>query len=271
MIAEMTRIEELAESIALSVGGDPVTDLDAILRSEGLTISSNDYGPGFDGMLEYADRHFHIYCNLHRSNTIDSGRARFTIGHEFGHFFIDEHRRGLMAGTFPKHASRSEFQSRNRLEAEADHFASALLMPRSLFKKHARKIALGIDGVLKLTRLFKTSLAATAIRFVQTSDVACAIARWPATGNPWMAVSPSLYAAGAKFLAADRGSLAADSATALALAKPYGHCEVKGTVATAWFRKTGPFVWSESIMIEEAVSLGSAGAITFLHPLPGSA
>ena len=41
---------------------------------------------------------WHIYCNLDCVGQKDSPRARFTLAHELGHYYIDEHRNALVAG-----------------------------------------------------------------------------------------------------------------------------------------------------------------------------
>lgn len=58
---------------------------------------------------------------------------RFTLAHELGHYFIDQHRRGLEEGKVRSHGSVVEFESELPIEQEADTFAASLLMPRERF------------------------------------------------------------------------------------------------------------------------------------------
>src|SRR5689334_23997225 len=70
--------------------------------SEIYTLSLHDalpichYGNCFDGLLEYEAGEFHVYCNVDRGNIPGGARARFTLAHELGHYFIDEHRIALI-------------------------------------------------------------------------------------------------------------------------------------------------------------------------------
>jgi Zn-dependent peptidase ImmA (M78 family) len=258
-------IEELAEAVANDAGAGPVTDIEQILSSEGITVSTNDYGDHFDGMLEYSDGRFHIYCNLHRSVSRDSGRARFTLGHELGHYFIDEHREGLLNGSFPQHASHSDYQTTNPVERQADTFAANLLLPKQRFLAKLKRVAFSIDGIRSLAALFQTSLSSTAIRYVQLSPRPCAVVRWTAGKVTWMSASEELEQGGLRWVIASQATLPKDSATARALATSYGYREQQGTVASAWFSPRGPLVWKNAILIEQAFALGNLNALTFLY------
>ncbi len=95
-----------------------------IAAAKAITVSFGRYGDAFDGMLEHRAGRFHIYANLQRLLREDSPRARFTLGHELGHYYIDEHRNALTAGAVPAHRSGSEYESRLLPEQEADCFAA---------------------------------------------------------------------------------------------------------------------------------------------------
>ena len=73
------------------------------------------------------------------------------------------------------HESRSGFISGNRYERQADHFASALLMPGKLFKREVNRAGRGFAAIEKLARDFQTSITATAIRFTKFTDDAVAV------------------------------------------------------------------------------------------------
>src|SRR5207247_1657430 len=104
------------------------------------------YGDAFDGLLEHRSGRFHVYANLDRVEREDSPRARFTLAHELGHYFIDEHRNALAAGLALSHPSFCDFESDLPVEKEADHFASNLLMPAKGFRKLAARAPLGLEG-----------------------------------------------------------------------------------------------------------------------------
>src|SRR6266536_585035 len=88
-----TRIEEiaeLAEAVADEYFPDRKIDPAAIAKAKKITLSFGNYENAFDGLLEYRQGRFHIFANLDRIENADSPRARFTLGHELGHYFIDE-------------------------------------------------------------------------------------------------------------------------------------------------------------------------------------
>jgi hypothetical protein len=62
----------------------------------------------------------------------DSGRRRFAIAHEIGHFVLHPERRRLESGGAVNEAGRRE-------EREADAFAAELLMPEHLVREAVRE------------------------------------------------------------------------------------------------------------------------------------
>ena len=136
-LARAGQIAELAEAVADEHCPALPVDPAKIARAKRITISFGDYGEHtFDGLLEHLDRRHHIYCNTQRVGDPAGPRARFTLAHELGHFFIDEHRRSLEAGIDP-HPSQCEYESPILAEQEADMFAANLLMPARRFEEAA--------------------------------------------------------------------------------------------------------------------------------------
>jgi Zn-dependent peptidase ImmA (M78 family) len=93
---------------------------------------------------------------------MNSGRRRFTIAHEIGHYMLHP-REGL-----DREDSAANFTLWNNLgeEAEANVFAAELLMPELLFRPRAAK---GVPGFALIDRLaadFSTSVMATAFQYV---------------------------------------------------------------------------------------------------------
>jgi len=69
--------------------------LNKIAEEEGLRVIYDDYGRNtFDGMTWYEpdQDQFFIHINIARGNRENSSKARFTLAHELGHYFIDHHR-----------------------------------------------------------------------------------------------------------------------------------------------------------------------------------
>ncbi len=243
-----------------------------ILDDNEITISYGCYSSAFDGMLEHRSQRFHIYCNLDRVDTADSPRARFTVAHELGHFFIDDHRNALKSGASP-HGSRSEFESTLLVEREADHFASYLLMPTAQFLKVARMHRRGIAGIQGIAKHFGASVTASAIRYAKAEIVPCVVIKWSATGFQWPWISTEPFRARLRTVQKNLNALPHDCPTRIALsgAQPpqCGYFEA-GTIASCWF----PFLSSSDsrniILMEQAIQLGRFGALTFLFPVDSS-
>lgn len=161
-------IKELAEYIALE-HNDIKTPLDKIIKSENLNVFYDDYGNAFDGVIIY-DSEFYIHINTKRGNKIDSPRGRFTLAHELGHYFIDNHRNGLKSGQLEPHPSRNNEDMQQKIEREADYFASCLLMPEKRFSKDCFKRKFNFSTIEELSKKYNVSLTACAIRFADIGN-----------------------------------------------------------------------------------------------------
>lgn len=158
-------INELASEIADIFS--PVNRIEPELIAEkvGITFSYGNYGiNSFDGMLEHRFGRFHIYINKDQHDNIFSDRARFTFAHELGHYFIDEHRNSLASG-ISSHCSYSGFKSKNKIERQADYFASCLLLPEKRVKKYCSRKKFSFSIIEELSRKFGISFSATSLRF----------------------------------------------------------------------------------------------------------
>ena len=162
--SSLLHIKNLAESIALEFS-EVVTPLDKIIEEEGLELFYDSYGDTFDGMTIYDSPHFFIHANTFRGNKLGTTRARFTIAHELGHYFLDNHRLGLMRGLLVPHISRNNEEAHAKIEREADYFASCLLMPESQFKAFVQRKKFDIQLLKAIADYFQVSLTAAAIRF----------------------------------------------------------------------------------------------------------
>lgn len=126
---------------------------------------------GVSGMLIRLGENYGIAYATHIDS---SGFQRFSIAHELGHYFLPGHLEAVF-GSADIHHSRAGFESGDRYELEADHFAAALLMPKALFKTAMRKAGEGVAAIVKLADICDTSLPATAIRYTQLTGDPMAI------------------------------------------------------------------------------------------------
>jgi hypothetical protein len=96
-------------------------------------------------------------------------RKRFSIAHELGHFILGH------GYSIPLVCSASDMlNNQPGQEAEANHFAAELLLPKKLFKDRCDVKEVTFAPVQKLAEEFATSRTATAIRFVRFCPKPCA-------------------------------------------------------------------------------------------------
>ncbi|MDO9529373.1 MAG: ImmA/IrrE family metallo-endopeptidase [Syntrophales bacterium] len=101
----------------------------------------------------------------------EQGRKRFAIAHELGHFELHQDSQLIICteqDMFQWNESKSQ-------EIEANDFAANILMPEDIFSDHIGSESPSIDIVAKLADEFRTTLTATALRYVQLSSEPCAI------------------------------------------------------------------------------------------------
>lgn len=136
-------------------------DPEAIAVAKGIVVQPKpDTASGVSGMLLKAGDNFGI---MYATDIPSRGFQRFSIAHELGHYFLEDHPEALL--TTGVHQSRAGFVSGDPFEQEADHFASALLMPELPFKKAIADHDAGLACVEALRKACETSLTATAIRY----------------------------------------------------------------------------------------------------------
>jgi len=238
-----------------------------IARSVGIDVITGHYKDKFDGILEHDNGRFFIYCNLDRVESLTSSRARFTLAHELGHYYIPDHHNALKSGRTPRHPSHCDHESKNHAEIEADFFASCLLMPSRRFRNRAKKLQPGLQGIRELAGEFGTSLTSAAIRYAKLDLLQCVIIKWDSTGYGWKWLSPSAYTQGWRKTIEEPAELVPGSATEQIISGTALHKEIisTGTTASYWL----PFIKSgskqNSILQEEAISLGQFGVLTLLY------
>lgn len=105
-----------------------------------------------------------------------ASRKRFSIAHELGHFELHRH-----SGESIRCSQRDmnewaagQDEASCRREAEANEFASELLMPEKFFKRAVQYGRPGLRLLTSLSTRFQTSLFATVRRFLDVTDEACA-------------------------------------------------------------------------------------------------
>ncbi|MFT3693832.1 MAG: ImmA/IrrE family metallo-endopeptidase [Kofleriaceae bacterium] len=99
----------------------------------------------------------------------------FSIAHEFGHHVLGhfgDKPHAVCSEAEPKPYSRHP--NKRDVESEAQVFAAGILMPRFLLEKRCSTDAPSLEIVQSISKDFKTSLPASAIRFVELTSACCA-------------------------------------------------------------------------------------------------
>lgn len=258
--------EEVTETYCPGQFIDPIR----ILNSKHITYSFNYYGDGFDGMLEHRRSRFHMFCNLDRVQNSTSPRARFTQGHELGHYFIDEHRNALLNGVPPHYSIADQIDPERIVEAEADLFASHLLMPPKRFVEAYKNQPLGLAGIIAISKHFNVSCSSAALRFLAHSTEPLAMAHWRNDKPPWTEVNTRFTTMGFVHLLKQADRLPPDCATSLAIAdNPAVYCNTRSSVSVAsnWFAGIHQGSALDILLQEEALRLGRFGVLTVVRPL----
>lgn len=157
----------------LEIGALPIDPFD-VARRLGIELRPLPASVGgASGMLLYVGGEFGICYPTHVEN---DGFKNFSIGHEIGHYRLPGHLEAVIDDR-GQHISHAGFRSADNYEREADHFASALLMPTKLFTIAARRAGEGLKAIEMLKVNCGTSLEATAIRYAQTNRDPVAVIR----------------------------------------------------------------------------------------------
>lgn len=99
----------------------------------------------------------------------ESGRRRFAVAHELGHWFLHESESQFFICT----GEDMRDYKRSPVEVEANLFASELLLPTAVFRPLAEATNPRLDSIKDLASKFDTSLTATGMRFVDENRYEC--------------------------------------------------------------------------------------------------
>jgi Zn-dependent peptidase ImmA (M78 family) len=119
-----------------------------------------------------------------------SGRKRFSIAHELGHFLLSRgHSLERVCGDMDLH----DWYQTEGDETVANAFAGELLLPRSLIEKQCDVREVNFEPVRAIAEAFRTSLTATAIRFVRFCPELCAIVFSTKSKVKWVCKSEDFW------------------------------------------------------------------------------
>lgn len=201
----------------LGISSIPIDPVE-IARTERkhLRLCGGNYGNAFDGRLEYHPSKQRFVCFYNTKYDRDDGRGhaprtRFSLAHELGHYFIEDHHEYLRSGG-KSHASRSEFVTSTPIEQQADCFAAHLLMPDPLVKPLVNQDELSVELISEVANAFNTSFVCAALRAAEVTHFCGAVVALRKNAIQWFRPSDALIEAG--IYPGDRGSIRSAAAQA---------------------------------------------------------
>jgi Zn-dependent peptidase ImmA (M78 family) len=160
----MSKGKLAAQKLVKECGIDNPTEfpLDLIVFGRGATLIEKPLDNS-EGRIVFGKDKAIITIN---SNINYPGKKRFVIAHELGHF---EMHRNVVAVHNDNDATLEFFQNGSQ-EAEANEFASELLMPEELFKKECEGKQFSPDLLRQLSERFQTSATSTVYRYFELGN-----------------------------------------------------------------------------------------------------
>lgn len=149
----LEKIEKISEILRnyWNVGKGPINNLSILLEKNGIVLCNSDiYDIKVDACSEVINNTAIFFI---RTNDISACRLRFDLAHELGHLILHS---GI---------TTEEIQDKkllDKIEKEANMFASAFLLPREEFSNDV--LALSLDYFVNLKSRWKVSIAAMIYR-----------------------------------------------------------------------------------------------------------
>lgn len=117
----------------------------------------------------------------------EEGRKRFAIAHELGHFELHAVSQLVLCAE----EDMCVWNKNKTQEIEGNEFASCILMPTEIFTRNFETDPPSMEIVKELSGKFRTTLTATALRYVQLTSEPCAVAITKNGIIKWYKKSPS--------------------------------------------------------------------------------
>ena len=124
---------------------------------------------GVEGMLMPRPDGSGEWGIIYNESIRSAGRRNFTLAHELGHYLL--HRQAHPGGLECTNRNMADWdEGRNRIEAEANTFASYLLMPLDDFRAQIKGRAIDIDVMTELAERYAVSLTAAILKWMTITD-----------------------------------------------------------------------------------------------------
>lgn len=117
---EFEKIDEITSSIRkqFKLGNGPISNMTLLAEKLGIRVNFSDISAeNIDAATSKIDKSYYIIINNNRTSSV---RIRYNLAHEMGHIYLHSLYSDKILGNSSYH---------KRIEAEANYFASSLLMP----------------------------------------------------------------------------------------------------------------------------------------------
>lgn len=151
-------VRQLALEVSKTRFSDPI----ALIKPHGIA--------GIDGMLSKRQTKGDWCISYDEAVTVP-GRINFTLGHEFGHYLLHRQTRDEFLCGQPDMLDYNSAASK-KMEAEANTFASYLLMPANDFREQIKGQVITIDLLGHCATRYGASFTATALKWLEITDEA---------------------------------------------------------------------------------------------------
>jgi hypothetical protein len=162
-------------------------------------VEGQAFSKNFEGALLPRSDNFGEWGILYNSAISSPGRINFTLAHEFGHYFL--HRQ--LSGD-PIYCARRDLwtwdSAYGRMEAEANEFASFLLMPLDDFRLQTEGLRRpSVKDFDRIKDRYEVSLTAVILKWLQTTTKRAMIVISRDGFIDWSRSSDPLYKSGVFF------------------------------------------------------------------------
>jgi len=173
LVSRLKMAKQKGEAVVRDLGIDalPIDPFRIAIDHDIVVEPKPDAESGVSGMLL---RHGDAFGILYATHVPSEGFQRFSIAHELGHYFLDGHIDHVLPSD-GIHTSHAGFVSADPYELEADNFAAGLLMPSWLMRRFLSKNEPGLAAIETIADTCRTSLTATAIRYVELTEDAVGV------------------------------------------------------------------------------------------------
>jgi hypothetical protein len=132
-------------------------------------VGGLDLSKGVEGMLMPRQDGSGEWGIIYNDTIRSPGRQNFTLAHELGHYLL--HRQTYPNGLECTNRDMADWDEvRNGIEAEANTFASYLLMPLDDFREQIKGRVIDIDLMTDLADRYAVSLTAAILKWMTITD-----------------------------------------------------------------------------------------------------